>query len=93
MVRRGLSITDLYNLINDPEYRIGFDPDIDRMREIHKQIDLTVATSYGWDDIELDCGFYTYRGMTRWAICDEAREEILDRLLEENHRRAGVLND
>lgn len=26
--------------------------------------------------------------MTRWTVCPEARIEILDRLLEENQRRA-----
>lgn len=90
MLRRELGLTDLYNLINNPDYSIGFDTDVDRIRDIHRQIDEAVMVAYGWDDIELNHGFYTYRSMTRWSVCDEAREEILDRLLEENHRRAGV---
>ena len=90
MLRRELGLTDLYNLINNPDYSIGFDTDVDRIRNIHRRIDEAVIAAYGWDDIELNHGFYTYRGMTRWSVCDEARDEILDRLLEENHRRAGV---
>lgn len=92
MLRRELGLTDLYNLVNNPDYSTGFDADVDRIRDIHRQIDEAVMAAYDWDDVELDHGFYTYRGMTRWSICDGAREEILDRLLEENHRRAGVLN-
>lgn len=92
MPRRELGLTNLYNLINNPDYAIGFDDDVDRIRDIHRQIDEAVMAAYGWDDVELNHGFYTYRGMTRWSVCDEAREEILDRLLEENHRRAGVLD-
>ena len=38
----------------------------------------------------LDHGFHTYRQMTRWTVSPAARIEILDRLLEENHRRAAI---
>ena len=37
----------------------------------------------------LDHGFHTYRQMTRWTVSPAARVELLDRLLEENHRRAA----
>ena len=89
MLRRGLGLTKLYNLVNDPGLTGGADPDIDRMREIHRELDRIVATAYGWDDIPLDHGFHTYRKMTRWTISTAARVELLDRLLEENHRRAA----
>lgn len=46
--------------------------------------------SYGWGDVTLDHGFHTYRQMTRWTVSPAARVEILDRLLEENHRRAAL---
>ena len=38
----------------------------------------------------LDHGFHTYRQMERWTVSPAARVEILDRLLEENHRRAAT---
>ena len=46
--------------------------------------------SYGWGDIPLDYGFHEHRGMVRWMVGPSAVVEILDRLLEENHRRAAL---
>lgn len=90
MLRRGLGLTDLYNLVNNPDIADGRDADVARMRAIHRELDETVMAAYGWDDIELGHGFHEYRKMTRWTVCPAARVEILDRLLEENQRRAGV---
>jgi len=91
MLRRDLGLTKLYNLVNDPE--IQADPDVDRVREIHVELDEAVMDAYGWQDIPLNHGFHTYRQMRRWTVCPEARVEILDRLLEENHRRAALQGD
>ena len=88
MQRRDLGMTSLYNMVNDPDISDSSDEDIARLREIHKQLDETVMQAYGWEDVPLNHGFHTYRKMTRWTVCPEARIEILDRLLEENQRRA-----
>ena len=90
MLRRNLGLTKLYNLVNDPEVPSASDPDVARLREIHEQLDHAVMAAYGWEDVPLNHGFHTYRQMTRWTVCPEARVEILDRLLEENHRRAAL---
>lgn len=90
MMRRQLGLTKLYNLVNDPDISDSSDADVARLREIHRQLDETVMVAYGWSDVPLDHGFYEYRKMTRWTVCPEARIEILDRLLEENHRRAKL---
>ena len=90
MLRRDLGLTKLYNLVNDPDLAPGVDPDVDSLRVIHRELDETVAAAYGWEDISLDHGFHTYRKMTRWTVSPAARVEILDRLLEENHRRAAA---
>ena len=87
MLRRDLGLTKLYNLVNDPDYT---DDDIERMREIHVELDQAVMDAYGWGDVELDHGFHTYRQMQRWTVSPAARVEILDRLLEENLRRAAA---
>ncbi len=87
MLRRELGLTKLYNLVNDPDYA---DDDIDRMREIHVELDTAVMDAYGWGDVALDHGFHTYRQMQRWTVSPAARVEILDRLLEENLRRAAA---
>ena len=90
MLRRDLGLTKLYNLVNDPDLETGVDPDVDRMRAIHVELDAAVAAAYGWDDLDLTHGFHTYRKMTRWTLSPATRVEILDRLLEENHRRAAA---
>jgi hypothetical protein len=85
---RNLGLTRLYNLVNDPAIRDSSDPDIARLRELHQKLDAAVLDAYGWADIDTDHGFYDYRRMVRWSVCASARVEILDRLLEENRRRA-----
>lgn len=90
MLRRQLGLTKLYNLVNDPELADSADTDAARLREIHRNLDAAVAAAYGWEDINLDHGFYTYKQVTRYSISPAARVEVLDRLLAENHRRAKL---
>lgn len=90
MLRRDLGLTKLYNLVNDPDITDANDADVARMREIHVALDEAVMAAYGWEDVPLDHGFHTYRQMQRWTVSPAARVEILDRLLEENHRRAAA---
>lgn len=89
MLERNIGLTKLYNLINDPQVADSIDPDIARMRALHVEIDQNVMDAYGWASIPLNHGFHTYRQVTRWTVGPAARVEILDRLLEENHRRAA----
>ncbi|MCH9732721.1 MAG: SAM-dependent DNA methyltransferase [Actinomycetia bacterium] len=89
LLRRKLGLTKLYNLVNDPEITDASDPDMARIRAIHIELDEAVMDAYGWSDVSLDHGFHTYRQMQRWTVSPAARVEILDRLLEENHRRAA----
>lgn len=88
MLRRGIGLTQLYNLTNFPE--INDDPDVDRVRMIHVEIDNAMLEAYGWTDIPLNHGFHSYRDVERWTVSPAARVEILDRLLAENHRRAKL---
>ncbi|GLW08701.1 hypothetical protein Misp01_38310 [Microtetraspora sp. NBRC 13810] len=90
MLRRQFGLTKLYNLVNDQEVSDASDPDVARMREIHVELDRAVMDEYGWGELPLDHGFHTYRQMIRWTVSPEARVEILDRLLEENLRRAAL---
>jgi hypothetical protein len=86
MIRRELGLTKLYNLVNDPE--IHGDKDVNRLREIHVEVDEATMAAYGWSDIESAHGFHAYRQMRRWTVSPAARVEIFDRLLEENYQRA-----
>jgi hypothetical protein len=88
MNRRELGLTALYNLVNSPS--ATDDAEVSRIRDIHVEIDEAVMAAYGWTDITLGHGFHTYRQVERFTVNAAARIEILDRLLEENHRRAAL---
>ena len=90
MLRRQLGLTALYNKVNDPALPGSADPDVARLRVIHRELDEAVMAAYGWDDVPLGHGFHTYRKMTRWTISPAARVEVLDRLLALNHERAAA---
>ena len=67
---------------------------ITRLRELHAEMDQAVLKAYGWVDIKLEHGFYELdflpeNDRVRYTICDKARREVLERLLELNHRRHG----
>ncbi|WP_328519608.1 DNA methyltransferase [Kribbella sp. NBC_00359] len=87
MLRRSLGLTKLYNLVNEPD--VQGDTDIIRLRETHVALDEAVVRAYGWGDVPLDHGFHIYRQTERFTISPAARVELLDRLLEENQRRAA----
>jgi hypothetical protein len=87
MLSRALGLTKLYNSVHSPAV---FDPEIRRLRELHAEIDLAVRDAYGWTDLELDIGHHPTKIGTRWTVSPDARFEILDRLLVENHRRAAL---
>ncbi|RZS32203.1 hypothetical protein EV193_11344 [Herbihabitans rhizosphaerae] len=84
MLGRQLGLTKLYNLVHDPAVT---DDDIVRLREIHVEVDLATAEAYGWDDLDLGHGFHETRQGRRFTVSPEARDELLDRLLELNHER------
>jgi hypothetical protein len=89
MLRRDLGLTKLYNLVNDPEVTDSADQDVAGLRATHVELDRRVLDAAGWPDVALGHGFHTYRRMLRWSVSAAVRVEILDRLLEENHRRAA----
>ncbi|WP_370671604.1 type IIL restriction-modification enzyme MmeI, partial [Actinomadura chibensis] len=88
MARRELGLTNLYNLVNNDDPAYSADPDVSRLRALHLELDHEVLDAYGWSDIALDHGHHTYKRVRRWSVSPEARVEVLDRLLQENHRRA-----
>ena len=85
MLDRALGLTKLYNQVHDPSVT---DPAIRRLRDLHEQIDLAVLAAYGWDDIDPQVGHHPTKIGVRWTVSPQARFELLDRLLVENHRRA-----
>ncbi|MGV9248040.1 Eco57I restriction-modification methylase domain-containing protein [Streptomyces sp. NPDC003710] len=84
MLERQLGLTKLYNQVHDPKV---CDPAIERLRQIHVEIDEAVNEAYGWTDLDLSHGFHETHQGVRFTIAPEAQVEVLDRLLELNHAR------
>jgi hypothetical protein len=84
MHTRQEGLTKTYNRFHIPEES---SEDIERLRELHVELDRAVADAYGWDDFDLCHDFHETKQGMRFTISDEARREVLDRLLLLNHRR------
>ncbi len=84
MLVRQEGLTKTYNCFHDPHETAG---DIMQLRALHKEMDEAVAQAYGWDDLVLEHGFHETKQGLRYTISEEARREILSRLLQLNHER------
>ena len=63
------------------------------LRRLHVQLDLAVRDAYGWQDLDLEHNFHEVETLTendrvRYTISHATRQEVLKRLLAENHARA-----
>ena len=89
MTSNDFGLTKLYNKMHARETST---PENDRMRELHCEIDRSVAHSYGWDDLDLGHGLHEVSYLpknrsTRFTISEAARAEVLRRLSELNKQR------
>jgi len=84
MESRQEGLTQTYNRFHNPKETV---PDIQRLRELHVELDRAVAMAYGWDDLDLGHGFHQTKQGLRFTISEPARREVLDRLLALNHAR------
>jgi len=87
MLGRAWGLTNTYNHVHDPTDRALA---VITLRDLHTEIDYAVMDAYGWD-LDLEMGHHPTKIGTRWTVSPRARFELLDLLLEENHRRAGLL--
>jgi len=97
MVHEGLGLTKTYNRFHDPEEQ---QPNIVRLRRLHREMDEAVLRAYGWD-LPLEYDFYPdfepgededgeptkVRRRYRWPSA--LREDVLGRLLDLNAQRAA----
>jgi hypothetical protein len=81
---RGTGLTDTYNRLHNPSETAD---DIAKLRDLHVEMDYAVASAYGWDDLDLNHGFHQTKQGLRYTIAEEARREVLGRLLALNHER------
>jgi hypothetical protein len=84
MLRRQEGLTKTYNRFHNPE-ETG--EDIQKLRELHVEMDKTVAAAYGWGDLDLGHDFHETKQGLRFTISEAARREVLARLLRLNHER------
>jgi len=82
MLSRNLGLTKTYNLFHDPNC---IDPDIQRLRDLHTEMDRSILACYGWQDLDPQHGFYKNdRGQIRFTISLQARKELIRKLLDLN---------
>jgi hypothetical protein len=82
MLSRRIGLTATYNLFHHPTCT---DEDVQRLRELHAEMDRAILACYGWDDIDPQHGFcQNERGQVRFTVSPQARREILRRLVELN---------
>jgi hypothetical protein len=84
MTTRDEGLTRTYNRFHNPAET---SPDITELRRLHAEMDCAVAAAYGWKDFDLGHGFHETKQGVRYTISELARREVLDHLLELNHRR------
>jgi hypothetical protein len=94
MIARSEGLTKTYNRFHDP-LEIG--PDIQRLRDLHHEMDVAVLRAYGWVDLADTAApeFLTeeteqdhrYQGRLFWAA--PFRDKVLARLLALNAERAA----
>ena len=77
-------LTKTYNRFHNPD---DTKADITHLRQLHTEMDIAVATAYGWQDLKLDHDFHETKQGLRFTISEAARREVLDCLLALNHER------
>ncbi len=80
--REGLTKT--YSRFHGPDETSA---DIQKLRQLHVEMDNAVAVAYGWTDLDLGHGFHETKQGVRYTISELARREVLARLLKLNHER------
>ncbi|MDY3556177.1 type IIL restriction-modification enzyme MmeI, partial [Gemmata sp. JC717] len=86
MLARKEGLTKTYNRFHDNSPNEAA-ADIQKLRELHVEMDNAVAAAYGWTDLCLDHGFHETKQGLRYTISEAARREVLARLLRLNHER------
>jgi len=84
MDARQIGLTAVSKLMHNPTVR---DADIEALRQAVIANDAAVSAVYGWEDLDLEHGFYDLGRGPRFTVSPAARKEMLRRLLAENHRR------
>jgi hypothetical protein len=84
MLDRLEGLTKTYNRFHDSD---EISKDIQKLRQLHVEMDKAVAAAYGWTDLTLGHDFHETKQGVRYTISELARREVLARLLKLNHER------
>ena len=84
MCDRQEGLTKTYNRFHDYDETSD---EIQKLRQLHVEMDNAVTTAYGWTDLDLGHGFHETKQGVRYTISEPARREVLARLLKLNHER------
>jgi hypothetical protein len=90
IVENHKSYLNSFTNISDPRIQKAV-AGIQKLRDLHIEMDNAVLDAYGWSNIDLRHNFYEVdylpeNDRIRFTIHPEARREILKRLLELNHK-------
>ncbi len=84
MLNHKEGLTKTYNRFHDPDETSA---DIQKLRQLHVEMDNAVVAAYGWTDLDLGHDFHETKQGLRYTISEPARREVLARLLKLNHER------
>ena len=87
MASRQEGFTKTYNRFHSPEENAA---DVQKLRDLHVEMDNVVASAYGWADLDLAHDFYETNQGIRFTIEETARREVLQRLLKINRERNAL---
>ena len=71
----GQSLNDIYNRFHDSN---DCSADIQKLRELHVEMDQAVAAAYGWAELDLGHGFHETKQGIRFTLSEPARREVLN---------------
>lgn len=91
LTENSIGLTQFYNRFHNPEEK---DTKLVSLRDLHRQMDLAVLASYGWQDLDLAHDFHEMpylpvNDRCRFTLSEHARLAVLRRLSELNHERYG----
>ncbi len=84
MLDRHEGLTQTYSRV---DYAAEGSADVATLRDLQTELDAAAVAAYGWTDLDLGHGFHETKQGLRFTISEEARREVLDRLLQLNHER------
>ena len=84
LLDRREGLTTLYNRFHDETKTSA---DIQKLRQLHVDMDIAAAAAFAETDLDLGHGSHPTKQGVRYTISEPARRDVLQRLLKLNHER------